>query len=237
MERMLARSKLRELRRILRAGFDLIIPPICMGCGERGAVWCSACDERLVPPSGARCFRCGLPRMFQTCPACSPRSMGLHVESLAAYRPPLSTALVAFKYRPERTFAEVLASWCQEKIDGRGWSPSVLLPVPLSKVRFRERGYNQVELITSTLARFTSIPYSNSILKRVRDTRSQVGLNPAARFENMVQAFDVSPSPLGVDSVLLVDDLLTSGATILACTHALLKAGVQRVFALTIARA
>jgi competence protein ComFC len=113
----------------------------------------------------------------------------------------------------------------------------MIVPVPLGKVRKRQRGYNQVELITSALARSTKIPHGNSILKRVRNTRSQVGLDPTARFSNLEQAFSAeSGSILGL-RVLLVDDLLTSGATIVTCAEALFRGGASKVYALTIARA
>jgi ComF family protein len=113
----------------------------------------------------------------------------------------------------------------------------MIVPVPLGKVRKRQRGYNQVELITSALARSTNIPHGNSILKRVRDTRSQVGLDPTARFSNLEKVFFAENGSIFERKVLLVDDLLTSGATIVSCAEALFRGGASQVYALTIARA
>jgi ComF family protein len=116
------------------------------------------------------------------------------------------------------------------------WQPDVILPVPLGQVRLRQRGYNQVELITAALARTSRIPHDNSYLKRVRETRSQVGLDPVGRYENLAGAFGVVENDK-YRNVLLVDDLVTSGATLVACSKALFSAGTDQVFALTIARA
>jgi competence protein ComFC len=163
--------------------------------------------------------------------------ISFHVDAIAAYRPPLSDALVALKYRPDAAFAHVLAGWLQAKLITLAWEPEMIVPVPLGKVRKRERGYNQVELITSALAQSTKIPHGNSILKRVRNTRSQVGLDPTARFSNLEQAFFAERASVLGRRVLLVDDLLTSGATIVSCAEALFRGGASHVYALTIARA
>jgi ComF family protein len=159
------------------------------------------------------------------------------VAAIAAYKSPLSDALITFKYRPDRTFAEILASWLRHELIRRVWEPDVIVPVPLNKVRLRQRGYNQVELITSALARSTNLPQNSSMLQRVRDTRSQVGLNPMARFDNLENAFKAEAGSVQGRKVLLIDDLLTTGATIFFCSEALAEAGASRVYALAIARA
>lgn len=237
MDGTLTRSMLRTLKRMLRAGFDLLIPPTCMGCGQRGSTWCDACQGRREKPRGARCTVCGLPRVFRECPSCSQEISCFRVESLAAYQLPLSRALVTFKYQPNLRFAEILAGWCATKQSELGWEPDLVVPVPLSDLRFRQRGYNQVELITSSLARLASIPHGNSIIHRVRDTRSQVGLDARSRYQNMKQAFMAKTPQPGAKRVLLVDDLLTTGATLVACAEALFSADTEYVYALTIARA
>lgn len=237
MDEFLTRLKVRKIMRMLLAGFDLFIPPRCMGCGTMGIIWCEDCQHRLRPAQGPSCPSCGLPRVFQECPACANGMSLFRVASIAAYEPPLSDALVTFKYRPDTSFAELLAFWGQEKLDELSWQPDVIVPVPLNKVRLNQRGYNQVELITSALARFTSIPHGDSTIKRVRDTRSQVGLDPRARYANLECAFYVEKGSLYQQRVLLVDDLLTTGATIIGCAQALFSAGVKHVDALEIARA
>lgn len=231
------RPRMRKIMRIIRAGFDIFIPPRCMGCNQLGATWCDECQHTLLAPSGPSCPNCGLPRFHHTCLACSSGLGSLSVRAIASYAPPLKDALVRFKYRPDMAFADILADWLLRKMTTLEWEPDLLIPVPLNKVRLQQRGYNQVELITSALARYTTIPQKRSILTRVRDTRSQVGLNPKDRFANLEQAFKAKPAALRGQKVLLVDDLLTTGATIISCTQALAEAGARYVFALAIARA
>lgn len=237
MDEFLTRLKLRKIMRILQAGFDLFIPPRCIGCGAMGIIWCENYQHRRHPAQGPSCPSCGLPRVFQKCPACATGMSSFRIAAIFAYEPPLSDALVTFKYRPDTSFAELLAFWGQEKLNELAWQPDVIVPVPLSKVRLNQRGYNQVELITSALARFTSIPHGDSTIKRVRDTRSQVGLDPRARFANMECTFHVEKVSLYQQRVLLVDDLLTTGATLIGCAQALFSADTKYVDALAIARA
>lgn len=95
MDRLQTRSLMRRLKRMLRAGFDLFIPPRCLGCGFVGSVWCEPCDQTRIAPSGSTCPSCGVPRLFRDCPACSTGMSPVMVDAIAAYRSPLSDALVA----------------------------------------------------------------------------------------------------------------------------------------------
>ncbi len=237
MEDTSTRFSLRKLQRILRAGFDFIIPPRCLGCGSIGKSWCAGCDQKRIVPQGMSCPTCGTPRLFKECPACVRGIVGLKVRSIAAYRPPLSDALISFKYRPDLAFAEVLAGWVASKLSELAWKPDLVVPVPLSQVRLRQRGYNQVALITKSLSRSSAIPHGTSTIQRVRDTRSQVGLAPRERYVNMDNAFAVKRDLLLDKEVLLIDDLLTTGATMISCAEALLNAGARNVNAIAIARA
>lgn len=231
------RSWMRFIKRLIRAGFDLILPPRCMGCGSWGECWCPVCHATLSTPTGSSCEICGLPRLFRHCPACENGIAGLKVNAMFAYQPRLKHALIALKYQPEKTFAELVAGWVEERMQRLHWHPDVIVPVPLSQVRLKQRGYNQVELITSALARSITIPHEPFMLERVRDTRSQVGLDPAARYLNQEHAFKSKADHIRVGNVLLVDDLLTSGATMMHCAQALFNAGVEQVHGLAVARA
>ncbi len=113
----------------------------------------------------------------------------------------------------------------------------IVIPVPLSRNKFNRRGYNQVELIASGVARKLGWPFQASALCRIKDTRSQVGLSADARRRNVHGAFEASSKKVRGKDIILIDDLFTTGATLLACTQALLGAGAGKVFALTVARA
>ncbi len=113
----------------------------------------------------------------------------------------------------------------------------MLIPAPLGKTRLKERGYNQVALVARPLAYELGISYAPNGLSKVRETRSQVGLNITERRENVREAYQADPTVVKRKSVLLMDDVATTGFTITACTDALLSAGASAVYALTIARA
>ncbi len=117
------------------------------------------------------------------------------------------------------------------------WPIELMFPVPLGKKRLKERGYNQVGLVARPLAYQMGWAYAPQALWKVRETRSQVGLAVAQRRENVQNAYQADPQAVKQKSVLIMDDVATTGSTIVACTDALLRAGAQKVYALTIARA
>jgi len=113
----------------------------------------------------------------------------------------------------------------------------LVVPVPLGKERTKERGYNQVGLVAMPLALINHWRYSPRALVRTRETRSQVGLSIAERRENVSGAFLGNPALILRSNVLLLDDVATTGATLSSCSAALMDAGANSVYALTIARA
>jgi len=117
------------------------------------------------------------------------------------------------------------------------WQVDVVIPVPLGKQRLQERGYNQVALIAMPLAALNRWRYAPRALSRVRETRSQVGLSAMERIENMKGAFRADPLQVRNRTVLLMDDVATTGATLSACAEALLSAEAKAVYGLTLARA
>jgi ComF family protein len=141
------------------------------------------------------------------------------------------------KYRPNRRLAAVFAAWLHELFSKESWDADLLVAVPLAASRQRQRGYNQVELIALALSKTIELPYDPHALQRIRDTSSQVGLDPAERWGNVSGAFSAHPGIVRGRSVLLLDDLVTTGATLAACASALLSGGARRVFGLTVARA
>ena len=117
------------------------------------------------------------------------------------------------------------------------WQVQAVLPVPLGKKRLKERGYNQVGLVARPLAINIGMEYLPRAVQKTRDTRSQVGLSASQRQENVKNAYQADPLAVNSKSVLLMDDVATTGSTISACTESLLLAGAKEVYVLTIARA
>jgi len=108
---------------------------------------------------------------------------------------------------------------------------------PLGRQRLKERGYNQVGVVARPLAYELDMELKPAALAKVRETRSQVGLTVSQRQENVSQAYQADPSIVNRKSVLVMDDVATTGSTIAACTEALISAGADEVYVITIARA
>jgi competence protein ComFC len=191
-----------------------------------------------VRPEPPFCPRCGasLPS-GRGCRDCRARAFPLVARSFARYEGPLRRAILQLKYRPNRRLAAVMGGWLADLYRGQAWQATLILPVPLAGRRQRLRGYNQASLIASALAERVALPMEEGGLRRVRETPSQVGLDPAGRLQNVEGAFEANPAVVHNQTLLVIDDLFTTGATLAACAQAGLRAGARRVYALTVARA
>jgi ComF family protein len=203
------------LLRAFRAARDTLLGALlpCPACGVRpaGARGCCAPCRRLAVRPG----RLG-PTLW-----------------LGPYAGPLGRAVRALKYRGATRLAGWLATALAREVAAASWHPTVVCAVPLHPARHRERGYDQALLLARGAAAALGVP-CRSLLARVRPTRPQARLSRAARMSNVTGAFVAAPVPGAV--VLLVDDVLTTGATTAACRDALLAAGALEVRVAVIAR-
>lgn len=185
------------------------------------------------------CLACGLPLAHPgLCPACSQSSPPYKMmRSWVVFEGPIRQALHKLKYRRNVGLSDALARQLALHARALNWPIDVVVPVPLGRKRMQERGYNQVGLVASPLAVLNSWEYAPRALARARETRSQVGLSAAERQENVSGAFRGNPASVSGKTVLLMDDVATTGATLSSCAEALLEAGAQSVYALTLARA
>jgi ComF family protein len=159
------------------------------------------------------------------------------MRSWAVFDPPIQQGLHTMKYRRNVGFGEAIAAQMMDFVRSLCWPIETIIPVPLGKRRLKERGYNQVGLVARPLAYQMGWMYAPQALWKTRETRSQVGLTISQRHENVRNAYQADPRVVRRKSVLIMDDVATTGSTILACTEALLCAGAQNVYVLTIARA
>ena len=141
------------------------------------------------------------------------------------------------KYRRNIGLGEAIALQMSDFVRSLNWQLDVLISVPLGKKRLKERGYNQVALVARPLAYQLNLRYELDALWKTRETRSQVGLTISQRSENVQNAYQADSKVVKDKSVLIMDDVATTGSTISACTTALHSAGAQEVYVLTIARA
>lgn len=224
---------------ILWSGLDLVFPPRCAGCGKLGQRWCADCRRQLTPPPEPLCEICGEPQYFPgICEHCkNTRPAFYALRSCAVFNEPLRPALHKLKYGRDIGLGEALAWDIAVFLDSLGWRAEAIVPIPLSQQRMRERGYNQAGLIAHPLSRIMRWKYLPDALQRIRHTRSQVGLNAAERCENVQAAFTANPGLAQNKTILLFDDIATTGATLHAASQALLSAGAKRVYALAAAKA
>jgi len=204
--------------------------------GERLCPSCIHDIHKITPPI---CPICGGSQKSEgICTVCSanpPRFTSLR--SWGFYGSYLRDAIYRLKYKRDLALGDSLASLMMECIDSAEWKIDKVIPVPIGWSRKGERGYNQAALLARPIALYHRLAYGPQGLRRKRDTRSQVGLSFGQRWKNVEDAFEAEARFVQGCSVLVVDDVTTSGATMNACAQALGDAGVKNTYCLTLARA
>jgi ComF family protein len=205
----------------------LLLPPRCVLCGSKGQLpcldLCAACEGSLPAAEPVS--------------AASPSPL-LRSFAPFAYRPPLDYLVHALKYRGQLAVARVLGSLLGQRVaaSGRGAAVDVLVPVPLHPSRHAERGYNQSVEIARWTARSLQCRCDPALASRRRETRPQVGLHGDERRRNVAGAFGAAAAVRG-RRVAILDDVMTTGATLAAVGQALLDAGALTVEAWCVGRA
>ena len=247
MSPLAASASAATVRLIVDPVLAVVFPSRCPVCASHVArptvgPLCEACWRDLPRHRSALCA-CGFPLRGAIFGACGRCRRGLpsfaRGFSLGPYEGGLRVALHELKYRGRRRVAARLA---EAVLAEAGSAPvladgTVLVPVPLHPRRRRERGFNQAELLAAELAKRAGLQVASGALVRRIDTPSQTGLSAAARRANMAGAFAVrGRAQVAGHVVVLVDDVLTTGATARACARALLQAGATEIRLLTAAR-
>jgi ComF family protein len=227
------------------AALDLVFPALCPVCGSplaegRRDPLCGACWSaipRIAAPCCDRCgapFAAGGPRLCGSCAADPPAWDWARAG--ASYEGVVRDAIHALKFEGKRPLARPLAALIREQW-GSVLATDVtgLVPVPLAGAREHERGFNQAALLAEGVAAGLDLPVRPRWLARVRATRAQSELGAAERRANVRGAFAADPATAG-RHVVVVDDVLTTGATAAECARALRAVGAARVGVLTVAR-
>jgi ComF family protein len=226
------------LYRLFWTGLDWLYPPNCFGCDMIGVRWCQSCQDRLKRISSPICPCCGYPNdtenLCQTCDRRPPVYDGLR--SLTAFDGSLKTAFHRLKYRGDIGLGEALSQPLVGLFNDLDWKVDLVTPIPSGGERLKKRGYNQAALIALPFALATGIRYRPKYLIRLRETPTQVGLSAKDRRENMANAFGSIHTGVFDKSVLIIDDVTTTGATLDVAASALRKVGAKRVYCLTVAR-
>ena len=230
------------LSRIASAALDLLFPLSCLGCQREGAFICPDCVPKLKRLERPYCQRCAQPGPGATCRRCLDEPLA--VDSIRApylFEGAIREAVHRLKYRRQRSAAAPLAQLMAEPLLVNGapvdLAPvDLVAPVPLHPARLRHRGYNQSFLLARETGRILGIPVQDGLLYRVKNSPPQVeARSREQRKDNVADSFECR-GPVQDRSVLLIDDVATTGSTLAECAAVLKSNGAKAVHALVLAR-
>lgn len=221
----------------------LLWPGRCLVCEEEAGEAIDLCERCVagLPWLGPACLRCAMPLPFAhppgaACGACQATPPPLdQVHAAYLYAAPLDRLVPRFKFHRDLAAGRLLSQLMAERFEPLP-RPEALVPVPLHRARLRQRGYDQALELARPLAQVLGVPLRPGLLRRVRATAAQSELDREARSRNLRDAFRASSAAMP-RRVVLVDDVMTTGATLHAAARALRRAGVERVDAWVCARA
>lgn len=233
-----------EFTQIKEIILKLVFPPRCpiceqvQGLKEKGI--CKECRKKIRYIMEPRCLKCGkqLPEEEREyCRDCALRKhFFLQGRALYDYET-VAGAIYRFKYKGKREygriFGEEMAFFMGDYI--RHLQPDALIPVPLYSGRKRMRGYNQAQELAEVIGKCLHIPVEAHIVKRIRNTRALKALNSKERLNNLKNAFILEGNGVKLNTVIIVDDIYTTGSTIDAVAKVLSEAGVKRIYFIALA--
>ncbi len=236
------------LRLPLRLALDMALPPLCPSCrdpvGDGGGL-CATCWSKLSPIERPFCEKLGIPFTYDPGPgvysmqAIADPPAYARARAAVRYDEIARTIVHALKYGDRLDLAPVMARWMSRAGAELVSDADLIMPVPLHWRRMWARRFNQSATLCQLLSRASGVSTNFTALKRVKATPQQVGLSKSERAINVQGAFRVDAAgraEIAGRHILLVDDVLTSGATVDACARALLRAGARQVDVLVFAR-
>lgn len=227
---------------------DVAFPPHCPSCSAPVAAqgnFCSGCFAALRQISAPHCACCGIPFAFEVgadiqCPECLSEPPAFDTARAALVYDAISAPLVrSLKFHDQYSGLQRYVRMMQSALGPQADAIDIVVPVPLHWRRLVRRRYNQSALLAFALAKALALPCMPGLLQRAQHTTPQMRLTRQERLKNVARAFRVPPNAMDVltdKTVLLVDDVVTTGATVDACAAALKKAGVATVHVVALAR-
>lgn len=231
-------------RRLASGALDLLFPRRCPVCDKPvrpvGALVCAACEGSFRPAAEPACRKCGRPLRRQEevyCRSCLENRHFYECGAAAFTYRSCAGAIYRFKYGGRQEYAAYFgrelarayrARLSRERFD-------LLVPAPLHRERLRARGYNQAALLAEALSPYIGVPVCKNALLRTKNTAPLKAMSASARQNNLKKAFQASVNDVNLKSIIVVDDIYTTGATVDACAQALYAAGAARVCFLALA--
>lgn len=224
---------------VVWSALDTLFPPFCCNCGVLGAELCQDCIKMIkILYQKVLCPVCGdITRNGKICSDClTNKPYYDQLRSWGVYSGVLREVIQKIKFNHGLGLIGYFTTSSAEFI--KSWNIDIdhIVPVPLGNSRHHSRGYNQAALFAKPISRNLRIPYKPQAITRVKETSSQVGLNAKEREQNVLNAFEGDLEINKNKSVLVIDDITTTGSTLNECAKALRNAGVRKVYCFTLAR-
>jgi ComF family protein len=226
-----------------QALLDLLFPPQCVNCKTASSWLCDDCLKNISFITPPVCDHCGTPKADPASSHCEQCEINplKYIDGIrsASYfeNNPIRPAIHFLKYRNHKAVASILGQMLADTCRRHNLTAEAIVPVPLHISRLRERGYNQCEILASYVGAILGVPVNADSLQRTRQTKSQMLLSANERRQNVTDAFRCCNERLSSKSVLLIDDVCTTGSTLDNCANALKQCGVTSVWGLTLAKA
>ena len=226
----------------------LLFPPRCPFCDDvlfhsvfvPEELVCRQCQKKPEYVKEPVCKKCGKPiedERREYCYDCS-RNTRVYVQGKAlwVYKGEVKDSLYRFKYHNRQEYTRYYG---QQLVQAYGeWIKrcriQAIVPIPLSRKRMRQRGFNQAELIAVEIGRHMELPVYNDLLYRVRDTKAQKALNDEERKNNLKKAFKTRTNKVQLNHIFLIDDIYTTGSTMTEAAWELKRAGVEEIYCLSV---
>lgn len=217
---------------------EIIFPIRCVGCGEEGDWFCENCARKVQLNPQQFCPVCWQANLGgRICERCASPLDGLRVAASYQKNPELAHAIQALKYKFSEPLAANLAAVLARSIRSKNYQAErIIISIPLHKKRLRWRGFNQAELLARFVSQELNLPLERGLI-RIKNTPQQAKLSRNERIQNLANAFALAPdfSPLG-KTILLVDDVASTGTTLVEAAKILKQNGAREVWGLVLAR-
>ena len=217
---------------------DILFPRRCPVCDRivrfRKEYLCPDCRDTIKYVEDPTCMKCGKALREETeyCRDCAGKRHWYRQGAAVFEYGSVAPALYRFKYGGRQEYADFFGKEMAARLGRQmvSWKPDALIPVPVHTSRKRRRGYNQAELLAAVVSREMGIPLRTDLVKRMRKTLPQKNLNSIQRQNNLKKAFKIQKNDVKLSTIIIIDDIYTTGSTVDALAAVLLASGVKEVY-------